>query len=172
MGLPRTQLLELLDISESTARRRQTAHALKCVEIRSDAADRAVVRARRGRLRRSREGARVAAAAAEIIGVWGIDAGNVWAVGTAGAIMRWNGSSWDLQESNTTSDLHAVWASAPNDAWAVGSGGTIVHWNGTEWQPVASGTSTDLLSIWGSSASDIWAVGSVDSGIILRYAPE
>ena len=32
MGLPRTQLLELLDISESTARRRQTAHALKCVE--------------------------------------------------------------------------------------------------------------------------------------------
>lgn len=60
-------------------------------------------------------------------GVWGSASNDVWATGTSGAILRWNGSLWSSMSSGTTNGLGGVWGSGPNDVWTVGAGGTILH---------------------------------------------
>jgi hypothetical protein len=89
----------------------------------------------------------------------------VWAAGTEGDLLRWNGSAWTSVESGTWSDLRSVWGSGPDDVWAAGwwnsvaSGGDLVHWNGTAWSSVWSGTTVGLQGVWGTGAGDVWVVG-------------
>ena len=67
-------------------------------------------------------------------GAWGSGSNDVWAVGGAGSIVHWDGTTWSVVESGTTRDLNGVWGTGPSDVWAVGSGG-ILHWNGSVWSP-------------------------------------
>ena len=62
----------------------------------------------------------------DLLGVWGLNASTVWAVGFGGTLLKWDGASWIIQTSNTTNELHGVWALDPNNVWAVGIGGTIL----------------------------------------------
>ena len=50
-----------------------------------------------------------------------VDASNAWAVGSAGTILKWNGSTWTQQASNTTRNLYAVDFLNANVGVAVGS---------------------------------------------------
>lgn len=99
--------------------------------------------------------------------VWGSSANDVWMVGSAGTILRWNGSAWSLLPAGSTNQLNAVWGTSASDVWIAGAAGTLLHWNGTALTPVASGTSVELLGLGGTSAADAWAVGS--SGKILHW---
>ena len=36
-----------------------------------------------------------------LLGIWGSDANNVWAVGEYGTILKWNGSAWNTQSGGT-----------------------------------------------------------------------
>jgi hypothetical protein len=92
--------------------------------------------------------------------IWGSDASNVWAVGDAGTILKWDGTAWSQQYSGTASSLYGVWGSDASNIWAVGDAGTILKWNGAAWSPQSSGTANILYSVWGSDASNIWAVGN------------
>ena len=74
--------------------------------------------------------------------VWGADADNIWVVGDAGTILRWDGSKWHTQSSGTTGDLHSVWGTAGN-IWVVGDAGTILRWDGSKWRKQSSGTADD-----------------------------
>ncbi len=98
--------------------------------------------------------------------VWGTDANNVWAVGTAGTILKWNGRVWSLQLSNTSNTLYGVWGTDPSNVWAIGSSGTILQWDGREWKITTVGTDS-LYGVWGTSASNVWAVGA--NGTILHW---
>lgn len=116
----------------------------------------------------------------QLLGVGGSAANAVWAVGgtnfgtdgTAGVIVRWDGTSWSLVWDSSTAQtgrigrLWDVWSSGPDDAWAVGDGGLVVHWDGAVWSLVASGTTTTFQGVWGSGADDVWAVG--DRSVVLR----
>jgi hypothetical protein len=73
-------------------------------------------------------------AAVTLVGVWGSDPSNVWAVGLQGTIVHWDGRAWTSVSSGTTYDLYSVWGTAPDDVWAVGTG-TILHWDGSQWSP-------------------------------------
>src|SRR6266550_1543677 len=87
-------------------------------------------------------------------GIWGTSATDVWAVGDAGTILHYNGTSWSSVPSGTFQFLDGVWGSSASDVWAVGDNGTILHFNGTTWSSAAVGTTLNLLgSVWGSSAS-------------------
>jgi hypothetical protein len=57
--------------------------------------------------------------------VYAIATNDVWAVGYGGAVIHWNGSTWE-DKSSGSADLRAVWASSANDVWAVGIG-SIQH---------------------------------------------
>jgi hypothetical protein len=104
---------------------------------------------------------------AELYGMWGSDANNVWAVGAGGTILKWDGASWISVSSGTTNDLAAVWGTQASNVWAVGAAGTILRWNGSAWSSHTSGTTNNLLGLWGSDANDVWAVGM--NGTILKW---
>jgi hypothetical protein len=99
--------------------------------------------------------------------VWGSSGSDIFAVGTNGTILHYDGTSWSSMASPTTYRLSGVWGSSGSDVFASGSYGIIIHYNGTSWSSMASPTSLFLFDIWGSSGSDVFAVG--EQGIIFHY---
>jgi len=106
-------------------------------------------------------------------GVTLLAANNGWAVGNAGTIQLFDGSSWSLVSSGTTSDLFGVSFGPPsnpnpNAGFAVGGSGgvaTALYWGGVSWFPITTGLSgadaQKLSSVSATSATDAWAVDSV-----------
>ena len=97
----------------------------------------------------------------------------MFAVGSDGTILHYNGTSWSEHSSGVTYYLYSVWGSSASDVFAAGENGTILHYNGTNWSEQSSGTTNALFGIWGSSDSDVFAVGynddSYSDGTILHY---
>ena len=102
-----------------------------------------------------------------LLAIWGSSATDVFAVGSGGTILHYNGSAWSAMNSGTANQLSAIWGSSATDVFAVGLYGTILHYDGTAWSAMDSGTPIGLSGVWGSSATDVFAVGS--GGIILHY---
>lgn len=103
-----------------------------------------------------------------LFSVWGTGPSNVFAVGSGGTILHYDGSSWTPMSSGTTRLLHGVWGSGPSDVFAVGDFGTILRFDGSAWStPMPSGTSLNLRRVWGTGPDNVYAVGI--GGIILHY---
>ncbi len=100
-------------------------------------------------------------------GIWGSSGSNVFVVGPAGIIRRYNGSTWTSMNSGIAKQLYGIWGSSANDIFAVGVDGAISHYNGSTWTAMTSGTTNWLMAVWGSSATDVFAVGH--KGTILHY---
>ncbi len=102
-----------------------------------------------------------------------LDVNNGWAVGNAGTISHFDGSSWSLIPSGTSANLFGVsfgQPSAPNanSGFAVGGDGVTavaLFWSGVSWFPVSAGLSSpdakELVSVFSLNPSDAWAVDSV-----------
>jgi photosystem II stability/assembly factor-like uncharacterized protein len=89
-----------------------------------------------------------------------------WAVGEQGAILHWDGSSW--QEHTDMGDvLYDVSVLSESFGLAVGENGLIVRWDGVYWDDVDTPVSTPLHSVDIISSNDAWAVG--DAGTILHW---
>jgi hypothetical protein len=58
-------------------------------------------------------------------GIWGDRADRVWAVGTKGLILRWDGASWTHEASGVAEALMSIHG-AGDRAWIVGDRGTIL----------------------------------------------
>ncbi|HCF61584.1 MAG TPA: hypothetical protein DFS52_26760, partial [Myxococcales bacterium] len=69
-----------------------------------------------------------------LLGVWGMHADDVWAVGNERTLLHWDGLTWVRHQMPPTElaieHLDGVWGSASDDVWAVGSMGLILHWDG------------------------------------------
>lgn len=105
----------------------------------------------------------------DLYGVWGIDSGNMFAVGKGGVILRReNSGSWGIMTSNTTANLRAVWGTDMNNVYAVGDGGTVMKFDGSSWSKITVPTTAQLNGIWGISGNEIYAVGN--AGTIIQYA--
>ena len=100
-------------------------------------------------------------------GVWGNSESNVFAVGSLGTILHYDGSSWSAMSSGTTNVMYCVWGTSGNNVFAVGDFGTILHSDGSSWSAMSSGTTSRLWAVWGSSESNVFAVGN--AGTILHY---
>ncbi|MGA1842802.1 MAG: outer membrane protein transport protein [bacterium] len=99
--------------------------------------------------------------------IWGTSSTNVFAVGTNGTILHYDGTAWTTMNSGTTQSLYEIWGTSSEDIFAVGSEGAIVHFDGSAWSEMISGTDKDLNGVWGTSAKDVFAVGA--GGTILYY---
>lgn len=110
------------------------------------------------------------------------DTNNCWAVGTNGAIMQWNGTSWRKVASPTGEDLNSVFMidttgdGVADDGWAVGNEDgdeLILSWDGATWTRLAaSGSIPDenLNSVYCTSNTNCWAVGDEDGNeVIIRW---
>jgi hypothetical protein len=61
-------------------------------------------------------------------GLWESSDSNVIAVGDAGTILQWDGTSWAKPPVVTTNNLRAVWGSSATNIYAVGDAGTVLHY--------------------------------------------
>ncbi|MBU4173613.1 MAG: hypothetical protein KKB90_04260 [Actinobacteria bacterium] len=100
-------------------------------------------------------------------GVTAVDSNNIWAVGTNGTIVHYDGLNWTDQESGTTQDLTGVDAVNENNVWAVGTNGTILYYDGTSWTSQNSGTNDVLTDVSAVDTDHVWAVGT--QGTILFF---
>lgn len=90
-------------------------------------------------------------------------ASDVWAVGSRGLVLHFDGTAWTQMSANTSQDLHGIWMASASDGWLVGSGGVVRRWNGSTWATVASSTTKELRGVYGLSASSVWIVGDTAS---------
>lgn len=109
---------------------------------------------------------------ATLFGVWGTDENAVWAVGTGGTVIHYDGAQWIRQKTPTDVTLTAVWGTTEKDVWAVGHHGTVIHYDGTEWRdqsppllvfhtadggpPSGDAAAEIKRNLWG-----VWATGKV-----------
>lgn len=115
--------------------------------------------------------------------VTGFSANDVWAVGTNGTILRWNGTAWSAWMFDGTSvsplplgvfdpparriALRGVWGASSSSLVAVGDSGTVLVFDGTQWRTRPSGTTAALTDVWGTSATDFYATAA--DGRILHF---
>lgn len=94
-----------------------------------------------------------------LFGVSVVDSLTAFAVGSQGAIYRYDGVAWTPMNSGTGANLNGVWAVSASEAYAVGDGGVVLQWNGSVWSSMQSGTTASLQSISGIAGSYGVAVG-------------
>ena len=99
--------------------------------------------------------------------VWGSSATNVYAVGAAGTVLRFDGNVWKKVAAGTSKTLRGVWGSSATDVWAVGEAGTVLRFDGKVWGTNSPGTLLSFNGVWGSSSSDVFI--AADKGTIYRW---
>src|SRR3989441_10853505 len=92
----------------------------------------------------------ISGGAYEVGGIWGSSGTDLFAVGSLGHIVHFDGTSWNPMPSATTRYLPRVWGSSPLNVFAVGDSGTIVRFDGSAWTAMQSGTTQYLFGLWGS----------------------
>ncbi|MBV9607020.1 MAG: hypothetical protein JO027_18045 [Solirubrobacterales bacterium] len=109
----------------------------------------------------------------ELTGVAFANPSLAFAVGQAGAILRWNGSSWSEDPQSvqvTTSTLNAVAFGSDGQGWAVGGFGTILHFDGSAWsrEPLDSQDAGANVTSVTVAGADVYAIAS--GNLVMRQA--
>jgi photosystem II stability/assembly factor-like uncharacterized protein/Tfp pilus assembly protein PilV len=86
------------------------------------------------------------------------------ASGTGGLMLRWNGTAWSAETSNTTENIEWIGYVAANDIWASAAGGEILHYNGTAWSVFVDTGTTAWHGVFMLSATDGFVVGGDSAG--------
>ncbi len=100
--------------------------------------------------------------------VFGFSGSEVWAAGTKGTVIRYNGSTWNdisppLQVAGNNT-LTGIWGSSPTAMHVVGVGGTAARFSGAvgtgAWAKMDPGVTTNLNGVYGYMTTSVYAVGS------------
>ena len=94
--------------------------------------------------------------------MWGFSDNDIWAVGDAGWILRFDGFNWiripepaELQEAF---DYRGVFGCYPYSVWAIGTtksdDNVIIHWDGANWS-VAHGPNIDEFDLYGLKGVEV-----------------
>lgn len=101
---------------------------------------------------------------------WGVAYGadgRAFAVGAAGAVYGWDGSTWsDVSPAGVTADLKGIAYAGENVFWVVGDGGTVLKYQDGGWYPYAVPTE-ERLNCVAVHEDRVYAGG--DRGVILAY---
>ncbi|MFZ5787167.1 MAG: hypothetical protein ACOY3Y_12060, partial [Acidobacteriota bacterium] len=99
---------------------------------------------------------------AMLLGVWGVAANGVVAVGKGCTIWVGNGTTWQAlpKPAGCSADLRGIWGTG-GTLHAVGDGGLVVRIEGSPLiaTVVNAGSASLLWSSFGESATKLWAVG-------------
>ena len=93
-------------------------------------------------------------------------AGDGWAVGSGGKVLRYNGS-WQNVNIPETRDLHTVFMPSSNSGWVAGAGGALWRYNSGSWTQASSPVNSTLWDTDMLSDNDGWMIGI--GGVILHY---
>jgi len=89
--------------------------------------------------------------------VSGSSAKDVWAVGTAGTILHFDGNVWSRANAPTSDLLRSVWSSA-DEVWVVGDK-TLNHFDRSSWSTVARPAGSVESGVWGRTKQEAWLAG-------------
>ncbi|MCP4599091.1 MAG: hypothetical protein GY847_00875 [Proteobacteria bacterium] len=103
----------------------------------------------------------------ELIAIWGSSGTDIYAVGTSGFVVHYNGEAWTENPLDIEGDLLAIWGDSASDVFVVGTRGIVFHFDGSSWSQMESNTEVTLRAIWGDSATSVFAVG--DEGTIVHF---
>lgn len=111
-------------------------------------------------------------AASFISAVWAASEREVFAVGPAGRVVRFDGKHTRVERTPATSDLVTVWGSGSDDVYAASDAGELLHRSRGAWRRVPLDVRRDepLLALGGSGRDDVFAVGG--RGTALHYDGE
>ena len=101
-----------------------------------------------------------------ITNVCAIDPTNVWAIGSRGMILKYDGRKWAADPQSgvlTPNDLWGITALDASHVWAVGWNDTILFYDGNSWTSQMSTGATDLFGVYALDARHVWAVGTAGS---------
>lgn len=102
--------------------------------------------------------------------VWGTSKTDVWAVGSGGTILHYDGEAWTATQSDHLDTFFDVWGSSPTDVWVVSSSQLVLHSTGASngevsWsnRPLATMSNARwyetapqrVYAIWGSGPDDV-----------------
>jgi hypothetical protein len=104
---------------------------------------------------------------AHLNGLWGIDQDEIFASGTGGTILQYDGTQWKRMQTGTSVNFDVLWGTSSNDIFVVGNSGKILHYDGTEWKPMNSKVTSNLDVVWGVASNRVFAAGA--GGTILEY---
>jgi hypothetical protein len=108
-------------------------------------------------------------------GVWGSGPADIFAVGSKGLILHYDGKAWSPMASGTDLYLGGIWGSGPTNVYVAGvwnpSKRVMLRYDGKAWSKVPGlAGSVAASAIWGSGPDDIFAVGQ--GGAILHFDGE
>ncbi len=99
--------------------------------------------------------------------VWGASPSDVWAVGTGGSALHYDGHTVSPVTIGEDVTLYDVWGTAPDQIWAVGEAGTALRWSGAAWVPFPAGTVSTLRAVFATAPDDVWIGGAFAT--LLRF---
>jgi len=96
---------------------------------------------------------------ASLLAAWGY-ADHLWAAGTQGTILHFDGSAWHAEQTGTEVTLNAIFGTSATDIWAAGDDGTVLHFDGEDWTAVDVGSyHGSFRAIWAATPDDVWIGG-------------
>ena len=123
-----------------------------------------------------------------LFGIWGSDAGHVWAVGgdltnqdTGGVVWRFDGRTWAVDTTLATFRpagvpiLYKVWGRNESDMYVSGRLGLVLHFDGSQWAQANVDTNgadpqdLPLFTVHGT-ATQVAATGGFLNGVIYELA--
>lgn len=76
-----------------------------------------------------------------LFGVWGAvradQTESIWAVGSGGKVLRFDGQRWSLMQTPSGAQLTSVWGTSETNVWAAGFDAVVLHYDGTQWSDVS-----------------------------------
>jgi len=102
-------------------------------------------------------------------GVWGSGPSDVYVVGQSATVLRYNGSTWNVEFENPAlpNASLAVWGDGTGRIYASSQYGDTYGRIGNYWMSLQTSTGQHLNAIAGNAAGAIYAVG--DGGTVLEY---
>lgn len=91
--------------------------------------------------------------------VWGASPKSIYAVGSNGWILHYDGTSWQKHSNDELYPVAGVHGASASDVVLVGNGGLVLHSTGESWEEENSGISKDLRKVWATSTQKYVAIG-------------
>lgn len=106
-----------------------------------------------------------ASATLAIFKIWGSSATDVWAVGSEGILLHYDGSTWTLVPTGLSDESLFTVSGAGGVSYAVGgfSSGVILRNDGSGWVSDATGMVPQMNGVYAISAEEALAVGNQGS---------
>ena len=105
----------------------------------------------------------------DLHGVWASGPNDIFASGSNGTVMHYDGTSWTKLTTGTTAPLHTVWGSSPTDVYFGGgdiNGSLLLHYDGSSFTTTRPG-GRFINDLHGRTPNAIYAVG--EEGLIVRF---